>query len=393
MTRNGERRRLVLSAALSALCLVSQGAAQIAWTRPLLRENSRYVGWPTVTRTTKGELITVFSGDREGHICPYGKVQLTRSTDGGETWSAPETICDGPLDERDAGLLELANGDYVLFWFTSLAFFEYKNVAKKHPAYVKRYEEIPDEVKRRHLGSWARRSTDGGRTWSAPVRVPVMTPHGGKQLKDGRILVVGMHNRMVEGKLSTDPDQPPRTIQVAESADGGRSFRMIGRIPLDRVKPHWSLAEPTFYESADGTLTALIRYERGRNGQTHPNEIYPRYMLRSESHDGGKTWTPADYTNIDGFPPHVIRLSDGRLLCSYASRTIGRCGIYAVLSCDDGKTWDTEHELCLMRSENRDMGYPSTAQNADGTLLTVYYAYPEKGKPAALMGTKWRITP
>lgn len=365
--------------------------AQVEWTRPLLKDYTRYVGWPTAYRTAKGEILAVFSGDRDAHVCPHGKVQLTRSLDGGETWSKVETVCNGPIDDRDAGLIELKNGDLVLFWFTSLAFHEYKDIAAKHPDYEKIYNALTDDQKRRALGSWARRSTDGGKTWSEPVRVPVMTPHGGKLLKDGRILVVGVHNRQVDGRLTTDPNPPPQTFKVAESADGGRSFRVIGQIPVNRVKPHWSLAEPTFYESQDGTLTALIRYELSKDGQFGHDKVYPRYMLKSTSIDGGKTWTEAEQSNLDGFPPHVLRLRDGRLLCSYASRTAGRCGIYAALSYDDGKTWDAAHEVRLWTNDNNDLGYPSTVENADGSLLTVYYAHFEKGKPAALIGTKWRL--
>ena len=382
---------------LSVLCALVLGTcrgaatADVLWTRPLLKGYDRYVGWPTAYRTSKGEILAVFSGDRDAHVCPHGKVQLTRSADNGETWSKAETVCDGPIDDRDAGVIELKNGDLVLFWFTSLAFHEYRDVAKAHPEYEKIYNAIADDAKRAALGSWVRRSTDGGRTWSEPVRVPVMTPHGGKLLKDGRILVVGMHNRQVDGMLMTDPGQPPATLRAVESTDGGRTFRTIGQIPLGTVKPHWSLAEPTFYESRDGTLTALIRYELAPDGSWGNDKVYPRYMLRSESKDGGRTWSEATPSNLDGFPPHVTRLADGRLLCTYASRTIGRRGIYAALSHDDGRTWDAAHELTLARSETDDIGYPSTVENPDGTLLSVYYAYPVKGRPAALVGTKWRL--
>ena len=385
------RLPLVLgTAALAACSCFGAVSAKVEWTRPLLKDYDRYIGWPTAYRTSKGEILAVFSGDREGHICPYGKVQLTRSSDGGETWSKAETICNCAIDDRDAGVIELANGDLVLFWFTSLAFVEYKDTRDRHPEYVKIADAIPDAEKRRLLGSWSRRSTDGGKTWSEPVRVPTMTPHGGKLLRDGRILVVGKHNRQVDGLLTTDPNLPPETFCVAESTDGGRSFHKLATIPMGKIKPHWSLSEPTFFEGKDGTLTALVRYELPPDGAWSNNRVYPRHMLRSVSRDGGKTWSELERTDIDGFPPHVLRLRDGRLLCSYASRTIGRRGIYAVISDDDGKTWDVAHEMRLASSETDDIGYPSTVENPDGTLLTVYYAYPVKGKPAALVGTKWR---
>jgi len=58
----------------------------------ICKEPGRYVGWPTIARTADGELLVVFSGDREGHVCPFGKTQLVRSNDGGKTWDYPNEI-------------------------------------------------------------------------------------------------------------------------------------------------------------------------------------------------------------------------------------------------------------------------------------------------------------
>ena len=375
--------------------------AEVIWTRSLLRRGERFAAWPTAIRTAKGEILVVFSGGREGHVCPYGKVQLIRSRDGGEKWSDPETVCNSRIDDRDAGIIELKNGDLVLFWFTSLAFYEYKDVLARNPKYGEVYRSIPDEIKHAELGSWSRRSTDGGKTWSAPVRVPVMTPHGGVLLKDGRIMVVGIHDGQVDGRFKGEPGFASRSYGVAVSEDDGRSFRNLSDIPLGSVLPHWSLGEQTVFEASDGTLTALFRYElppdgplvdgKPFDGNTHNESTYPRYMLKSVSSDGGRTWSPLERTNVDGFPPHVLRLGDGRLLLTYASRTTGKRGIYAVLSADDGKTWDVGNELRLMATKAEDIGYPSTVENPDGTFVTVFYAKPPEGGKATVMGTKWTL--
>ena len=61
----------------------------INWNRVICKTPGNYVAWPTIARRPNGELIISFSGDREAHRGPYGKNQIIRSHDSGETWSIP----------------------------------------------------------------------------------------------------------------------------------------------------------------------------------------------------------------------------------------------------------------------------------------------------------------
>ncbi len=72
----------------------------ISWKPPL------YHGWPTLARRADGELLLAFSGGRETHVCPFGRLEWMRSKDSGKTWSWPQVLYDGPIDDRDAGVLE-----------------------------------------------------------------------------------------------------------------------------------------------------------------------------------------------------------------------------------------------------------------------------------------------
>ncbi|MHC4887096.1 MAG: sialidase family protein, partial [Planctomycetota bacterium] len=94
-------------------------AVSIIESKVICKQADRYIGWPCVGVLPDGEILVVFSGDRDGHVCPFGKTQLVRSSDSGETWSEPETINDTPLDDRDAGLCVCADGSIVVSWFTS----------------------------------------------------------------------------------------------------------------------------------------------------------------------------------------------------------------------------------------------------------------------------------
>ena len=101
-------------------------------TKVICKEPGRYIGWPTIAKTKSNELLVVFSGNRDAHVCPYGVTQMVRSTDNGKTWSEPETINNTPLDDRDAGILETIKGTLLVSWFTSLAF-DTPNSYKQHP--------------------------------------------------------------------------------------------------------------------------------------------------------------------------------------------------------------------------------------------------------------------
>ena len=103
------------------------------------------------------------------------------------------------------------------------------------------------------------------------------------------------------------------------------------------------------------------------------------------SDDGGRTWSHPLRTPIWGYPPHLLKLRDGRILCSYGYRR-DPMGIRAVLSADNGKTWDMDNVIILrddggapgqFRKEGEtgsgDLGYPISTQLSDGSILTAYY--------------------
>jgi len=343
----------------------------------ICKQPGRYIGWPTIARTAAGELLVAFSGDREGHVCPYGKTQLVRSTDGGKTWSQPQTIHHTPLDDRDAGLLVSPKGTLLVTWFTSLAFEQGRPMPDRWKADV---AKITDEDRRRWLGDWVRRSEDGGKTWGDYIDSLVSAPHGPIALRDGRLLYLGINQKV--GSDKSPPCPPGERIAAAESSDDGKTWKRIGFIPIpDGVAPG-SFHEPHAVETADGKLVCMIRHH-GQPGD--------QVLWQSESADGGKTWTTARPTEIWGLPPHLIRLSDGRLLVSYGHRR-KPFGQRACLSADGGKTWDLAHEI-LIRDDaaSGDLGYPASVQLDDKTILTVYYQIDKPGEKTSLMGTIWKL--
>ena len=115
-------RSLFLLLSSVALAACASEPAEVLWTKVIASEKGRMCAWPTVAKAKDGSLVAVFSGDREAHVCPWGKVQMVKSADGGETWSAPRTIGKTKLDDRDAGIVTLPDGRLFVTWFNSVAY-------------------------------------------------------------------------------------------------------------------------------------------------------------------------------------------------------------------------------------------------------------------------------
>lgn len=361
-----------------------QGGNKIGTVELIFEQDGKYVGWPTVLCRKSGELLVVFSGHRNGHICPYGKVQMIRSKDGGKSWSVPETLVNSPLDDRDSGIIELENGNLVLFWFNSYAYESVILKKKKgiHPEYASSLSETTDRERAEHVGNFSAVSSSNGLKWSFPVRTGGVAPHGGCLLKNGKIIQIGI-GRGGEGER--DKIERSGRIRVSESSDGARSWHALSVIKIpegDNPAHYW---EPHVVEASNGDLIAQIRCHKDS------------YLCQSVSKDGGKTWSVAKKINVVGYPSHLKKLMDGRLLTTYSRRKLPpkgdyspsdrQMGQFARFSRDNGKTWGEEITLC--RSFTEDMGYPSSAELPNGDIITVFYHKISESKKTGLYAVKW----
>jgi hypothetical protein len=308
------------------------------------------------------------------------------SRDEGATWTWPRVLFDSATDDRDSGVIETAKGTLIVTTFTSLAYEEHlkkasvfavpsskgwvsqgmppEQLAKWKAAHAR----LSEAERKAELGQWCIRSTDGGLAWSPRIATIVNSPHGPIQLKDGRLLYAGK-------ELWTGG----RKVGVCESRDDGLTWQWLAEIPIRKGDKGNRYHELHAVEAADGTLIAQIR---------NHNETNSRWTLQSESSDRGRTWSephPICY----GFPSHLLRLRDDRLLMTYGYRQ-PPYGNRARISTDHGKTWSDEI-IVSADGLNGDLGYPSTVELADGTLLTVWYEGMKAPKLALLRQAKWRL--
>lgn len=385
--------------------------AIVRWSKVICKQPQNYIGWPTIARRVDGELLVVFSGDREGHNGPYGKTQLVRSQDEGLTWSETETINNFPFDDRDAGIIVLRSGTIILSWFMLLYPVErIEQMRESYPepdavvdSWIRHGRKIQEEtilqwnravhghkprsprsertwVNQASNGeywtwrsAWTRRSTDGGHTWEPPVDSIVTTPHGPIELLDGRLIYVG-NDRV--------PEEAPKCV---ESTDEGRSWHEASTIPMPEGQTYWQFIEPHVVEVGNGRLLCLSRHSTGSRA---PNG---RYLYQCESTDSGMTWSVPHPMPMWGYPPHLIRLHTGDLLASYGHRR-PPYGQRACLSHDGGQTWDIAHEIVLRDdAPSDDLGYPATVELSPGELATVYYQIDQPGEKTSLMLTRWSL--
>ncbi len=328
-----------------------------------------YFGWPSIARLQNGRIAVVCSGFRLEHVCPFGKAVISYSDDNGETYSAPAPVIDTVLDDRDAGITPFGESGVIVTSFNNTRAFQ--RSCSPDNTYITSYlDSVSDEEEKEALGSEFRISFDNGTTFGKIYKSPVTSPHGPLCLKNGSVIWIGRvfseYNSFYKG------EQGVKCLKI--NPDG--SLEHIGKIPdIDGVQA----CEPHTVELDDGTLVCHIRADND----------FSTYQSISE--DGGKTWSVPEQIlpPHGGAPAHLIPHSSGVLISVYGYRE-KPYGIRAMFSTDGGKTWDTDNIICK-NDVSSDLGYPATIELDDGTLLTVFYAHPDKDSPAVIMQQKWSI--
>ena len=303
------------------------------------------------------------------------RIQVTRSSDGGQTWATPLNISGNDAGEARVAMTPAGN-KVVAVWL-------------RRDGAVFRVE--------------AATSNDGGATWSTPSFISV----GGQQARDARVEVSsdgqramalwkrndGTHYR-IQAAFSTDAGltwSAPETLSSAGSNAASGTFVLSedGR----KATATWQdLVGVRSARTIDGGITwsspmsvsADVAMPAALAGSTTGDRVFAiwttpvvggPYITTAVSTDAGATWsTPVNRTATDDLTrdPRIDASSDGqRLTAVWRQARIGtEHRIYWAASSDGGTTWTPAIPLSPV---DRDAGSPLVTASADGRRVTVLW--------------------
>lgn len=199
----------------------------------------------------------------------------------------------------------------------------------------------------------ARRSTDGGRTWSPYITVAEHNDDGGYgdpalvyDRRSGDLLVISTHGNGLW-------QQTPGQISLSRSRDGGLTWEKPVNLNPQILRKKGLNPNSMFASSGaatqlkDGRLMfVLVTRTEGHGG-------FPCYAVYSD--DGGRTWQVSNNAaTLDGDESKTVQLSDGSLIMSIRNRYKGP-RVFS-RSTDRGTTWSAPYNVD---------GLPDPACNGD----------------------------
>ncbi len=361
------------SAQLRAKYPVLAGAEQVV----VFRQRGVYAPFPSLSLDPDtGHLYTSFGKKTVAtHYESLGGGRgVMASTDGGRTWQDVPAIPATARGDRPGEVFTAADGALVRLGQNWRRYFP----PEERPKYEGRYQiETPGTYKPDWFailsGGFVARSEDGGKSWqrtdiaALDTWVSCSSPWSTIPLADGRVL----RAFLVRANAKDSGD-----VFVTITADGrtAETHRVMGD-PEEKLR---FTEETLAHQTSRGAIWLLTRVESGDD-----------QLWQAVSTDGGRNWTNRP-SGIVGHPPSgLVDLGGGRLALTYGYRH-PPYGIRAVISTDEGLTWDTEHPITLRNDgAGYDLGYPRSVRLADGTVLTIYYFTDVEGI-THVAATRWR---
>jgi predicted neuraminidase len=282
----------------------------------------------TIEETKEGLIAAWFGGTDEKNA----DVGIWVSRHGGKSWSVPMEVANGVQED---GVKRYPTWNPVLF--------------QSQPGPLLLFYKVGPDPKR--WWGMMMTSTDRGKTWSKPRRLPegILGPIKDKpvQLADGSLL------------CPSSTEHAGWRIHLERTSDLGATWTTIG--PLN-VGKEFGAIQPTILFHPNNRLQLLCRSRQSR-------------VTECWSEDGGKTWGAMQGTDLPNPNSGIdaVTLKNGWHLLVYNPVTKGRTPLVLGLS-KDGKTWQT---VLTLEDQPGEFSYPAIIQTKDG-LVHVTYTWKRK---------------
>jgi predicted neuraminidase len=278
----------------------------------------------TLVRLPDGAFLTAwFGGTKEGHA----DVAIWGARGNGKGWSDPvcwAKVCDLPhwnpvLHQCSDGLVSL--------------FFKVGADCSLWTTYVCR-------------------SSNDGASWS-PAEVLVPGDYDGRGPVKNKPITLADATWLAPGSRETDGMW---RVFVDRSHDGGRTWSASDEVAMDRTHITGSGAiQPTLWESSPENVPMLTRTSCG-------------WICRSDSVDGGVTWSPLRKTSLPNNNSGIdlARDSDGRLILSLnpvGGNWTARTPLSLMASEDNGATWEP---MLKLETDPGEFSYPAVVATPHG---------------------------
>ena len=337
--------------------------------------------FPQAVQLANGHVLASYSN--AGGLDVSGGTDVSRSTDGGRTWRRDGTILAATTDPVSTNLLRISASPDGR---TVYAYGQRSFIGATAGFGERRSEPIVVT------------STDAGRTWTAPSRIPMPSDlleisHGILALPSGRLLAPA---------ATIEPEHIGEQVLVAISDVGGRIWP---RRAVAMEDPGGTLGylEQKLARLTDGRLIASSWTVDKVAITDHPNS----YAI---SADDGLTWTAPRSIGTRGQTLSIVPLGAGagdRVLLLY-NRRYGTQGIVMAIARMTEEDWPIEFEALMYdaHAERPGMvlatglaemfelkfGFPTATRLRDGTVLATNWAVDARSGRTGVHWARLRVT-
>jgi hypothetical protein len=340
------------------------------------KEEGKFAAWPAgyECKSWGNEILAgYFVGDyddsgRRHHLHPENPfyAYFSRSYDNGKTWSHEKTDILAPspapavkkpeLLFNFEGRLDFTDPDLVLLFNMSGA-------------------KALDF-------SWWNFSTDRGKTWSKPYKLPEIEGFTFALNMRTAYYVLNKDEILLLCTCQKTTGREGNTF-CAKMSEGGKKLEFLSWIGPEFPLYGYGIM-PQIERRKDGTFVSLVRIQETLSKDLG-SIIY--YIGQYESKDEGQTWIfeGSPVRHHGGNPPALSVMKDGTWVLTYGYRR-NPFGVRCKYSEDEGKTWSKE---IILRDDAHtiDVGYPRSTALEDGSIFVCYYIGTYEGEEQHIEAT------